>query len=69
MKVRSSVRRICENCKLVKRKGVVRVIVRCSGHSVSPILFRPEARRRDDLPGRSLDGPLGRVIGRNSAEL
>ncbi len=26
MKVRSSVRRICENCKLVKRRGVVRVI-------------------------------------------
>lgn len=26
MKVRSSVRRICENCKVIKRKGVVRVI-------------------------------------------
>ena len=26
MKVRSSVKRICENCKLVRRKGVVRVI-------------------------------------------
>jgi large subunit ribosomal protein L36 len=26
MKVRSSVRRICENCKIIKRKGVVRVI-------------------------------------------
>ena len=26
MKVRSSVRRICENCKLIRRKGVVRVI-------------------------------------------
>jgi len=26
MKVRSSVRRICENCKIVRRKGVVRVI-------------------------------------------
>jgi large subunit ribosomal protein L36 len=26
MKVRGSVRRICENCKIVKRKGVVRVI-------------------------------------------
>ncbi|MBE7508161.1 MAG: 50S ribosomal protein L36 [Planctomycetia bacterium] len=30
MKVRSSVRRICENCKLIKRKGVVRVI--CSAN-------------------------------------
>ena len=26
MKVRSSVRRICENCKLIRRKGMVRVI-------------------------------------------
>jgi large subunit ribosomal protein L36 len=26
MKVRSSVRRICENCKIIRRKGVVRVI-------------------------------------------
>jgi large subunit ribosomal protein L36 len=26
MKVRASVRRICENCKIVRRKRVVRVI-------------------------------------------
>ena len=26
MKVRSSVKRICENCKIVRRLGVVRVI-------------------------------------------
>jgi len=26
MKVRSSVRRICENCKIVRRKRVVRVV-------------------------------------------
>ena len=26
MKVRASVRRICENCKIVRRKGDVRVI-------------------------------------------
>jgi large subunit ribosomal protein L36 len=26
MKVKASVRRICENCKIVRRKGVVRVI-------------------------------------------
>jgi large subunit ribosomal protein L36 len=26
MKVRASVKRICENCKLIKRHGVVRVI-------------------------------------------
>lgn len=26
MKVRSSVKRMCERCKIVRRKGVVRVI-------------------------------------------
>ncbi|MEN6385687.1 MAG: 50S ribosomal protein L36 [Phycisphaerales bacterium] len=26
MKVRTSVKRICENCKIIRRKGVVRVI-------------------------------------------
>ncbi|MCB9800199.1 MAG: 50S ribosomal protein L36 [Candidatus Omnitrophica bacterium] len=26
MKVRTSVRRICENCKVIKRKGVVYII-------------------------------------------
>ncbi|HZV00808.1 MAG TPA: 50S ribosomal protein L36 [Planctomycetota bacterium] len=26
MKVRASVRRICENCKLIRREGVLRVI-------------------------------------------
>lgn len=26
MKVRASLRRICENCKIIRRKGVVRVI-------------------------------------------
>ena len=26
MKVRASVKRICENCKIVKRKGILRVI-------------------------------------------
>ncbi|MEM7807630.1 MAG: 50S ribosomal protein L36 [Planctomycetota bacterium] len=26
MKVRASVKRICENCKIVRRKGIVRVI-------------------------------------------
>lgn len=26
MKVRASVKRICDNCKVVRRKGVVRVI-------------------------------------------
>ncbi|MBN2843494.1 MAG: 50S ribosomal protein L36 [Sedimentisphaerales bacterium] len=30
MKVRSSVKKICENCKIVKRHGVVRVI--CSAN-------------------------------------
>ncbi len=26
MKVRSSVKRVCENCNIVRRRGVVRVI-------------------------------------------
>jgi large subunit ribosomal protein L36 len=26
MKVRASIRRMCENCKIVKRRGVVRII-------------------------------------------
>ncbi len=26
MKVRSSVKRICERCKVIRRKGIVRVI-------------------------------------------
>ncbi len=26
MKVRSSIKRICENCKIIRRRGVVRVI-------------------------------------------
>lgn len=30
MKVRSSVRRICEHCKLIKRKGVLRVICKAN---------------------------------------
>ncbi|UCD84944.1 MAG: 50S ribosomal protein L36 [Deltaproteobacteria bacterium] len=32
MKVRSSVRRICDKCKIVKRKGVVRVICQNPRH-------------------------------------
>lgn len=26
MKVRTSVKRLCEHCKIIKRKGVIRVI-------------------------------------------
>lgn len=26
MKVRASIKRICENCKVIRRRGVVRVI-------------------------------------------
>jgi len=32
MKVKASVKLICENCKLVKRKGVVRVICKNPRH-------------------------------------
>jgi large subunit ribosomal protein L36 len=30
MKVRSSIRRICEHCKLVRRRGVLRVICKAN---------------------------------------
>ena len=32
MKVRSSVKRICEHCKIIRRKGVVRVICQNPRH-------------------------------------
>lgn len=32
MKVRASVRRICENCKIVRRKGIVRVVCTNTKH-------------------------------------
>jgi large subunit ribosomal protein L36 len=32
MKVRSSVRRICENCRIIKRKNVVKVICKNPKH-------------------------------------
>lgn len=32
MKVKASVKRICDNCKLVKRHGVVRVICKNPRH-------------------------------------
>ena len=36
MKVRASVRRICDKCKLIKRKGVVRVICEDPRHKQRP---------------------------------
>ncbi|RKY36850.1 MAG: 50S ribosomal protein L36 [Candidatus Omnitrophota bacterium] len=32
MKVRSSVRKMCENCRIIKRKNVVRVICKNPKH-------------------------------------
>ncbi len=32
MKVRSSVKKICDNCKIVKRKGKVRIICKNPRH-------------------------------------
>lgn len=32
MKVRASVKKICENCKIIKRHGVVRVICKNPKH-------------------------------------
>ncbi len=33
MKVRASVKKVCDKCKIVKRKGVVRVICEIPKHS------------------------------------
>lgn len=32
MKVRASVKRLCENCRIVKREGVIRVICKNTRH-------------------------------------
>lgn len=32
MKVRASVKKMCDNCKIIKRKGVVRVICKNKKH-------------------------------------
>lgn len=32
MKVRASVKKICDHCKIIKRKGVVRVICKNAKH-------------------------------------
>jgi large subunit ribosomal protein L36 len=32
MKVRASVRKLCENCKIIRRKGVIRVICTNARH-------------------------------------
>ncbi len=32
MKVRASVKKICEKCKIVKRQGIVRVICKTAKH-------------------------------------
>ncbi len=32
MKVRSSVKKICDNCKIIKRKGKIRVICKNPRH-------------------------------------
>lgn len=32
MKVRASVKKICKNCKIVKRKGIIRVICVTAKH-------------------------------------
>jgi len=32
MKVRTSVKRICDNCKIIRRRGVVRVICKNPKH-------------------------------------
>ncbi|MEA7931711.1 50S ribosomal protein L36 [Salmonella enterica subsp. enterica serovar Montevideo] len=45
MKVRASVKKLCRNCKIVKRDGVIRVI--CSAEPKITLM----ARGRASLPG------------------
>ncbi|MCD6539917.1 MAG: 50S ribosomal protein L36 [Candidatus Omnitrophica bacterium] len=32
MKVRASIRKICENCKIIKRRGILRVVCKNPKH-------------------------------------
>jgi len=36
MKVRASVKKMCDDCKVVKRKGIVRVICKVKKHKQRP---------------------------------
>ncbi len=47
MKVRPSVKKICEKCKIIKRKG--RVMVICEN---------PKHKQRQGLTGRRLRSPI-----------
>jgi len=46
MKVRASVRRICEKCKLIRRKGVVRIIAKTPATSSDKVKTCPVFKRR-----------------------
>ena len=45
MKVRASVKKLCENCKIVRRKGIVRVI--CTNCRTETVPDKAAARRLD----------------------
>ena len=45
MKVRASVKRICDKCKIVRRRGVVRVI--CSNQVLTDAGVSPDIRVKD----------------------
>ena len=45
MKVRPSVKKICEKCKIIKRKGKVMVICENPKHKAAPGLRQHRARR------------------------
>ena len=53
MKVRSSVRRICENCRIIRRKGVVRVI--CTNPRHQSAQCNEDDTEQAYLPERCLD--------------
>ena len=50
MKVRSSVKPICEKCKVIKRKGVVRVICENPKHKQRQGSFPEGTGRRGQCP-------------------
>ena len=57
MKVRASVRKICDKCKIIRRKGVVRVICKNPRHKQRQ---GSERCRRSERPRRST---LARIAG------
>jgi len=52
MKVRASVKKVCRNCKIIRRNGVVRVICKDPRHKQRQGWNRSIGRRQVRGPGR-----------------